>query len=61
MTLKEFIETTKESEYIITDRVRVPVNKDNIKYLETEEILVTSTEFKKGILYVYTDYIADSC
>ena len=61
MTLREFIQANSDKEYIVTDRVRVPVNKDNIKYLEVDEILVTSTEFKKGMLYVYTDYIADSC
>lgn len=61
MTLKEFLKTNEHKNYVITDRVRLPIANDIIKYLEVDEITVTNTEVKNDTLYVYTDYIGDSC
>lgn len=61
MTVKEYLEKNNPKEFVLTDRIKVPIDKDNIKYLELENIEVKNTEIKNNTLYIYTDYVADSC
>ena len=61
MTVKEYLEKNKVEEFVLTDRVRIPIPNDIIKYLDLSSMNVKNTETKKGMLYIYTDYVADSC
>ena len=61
MNVKEFLKENKPDKYIITNRVRTPIPEDTLKYLDLSYIKVNKTETKKDTLYIYTDYIADSC
>ena len=61
MNVKTFLENNKPSKYIITDRVRTPIPEDTLKYLDLSTINVNRTETKNETLYIYTDFIADSC
>ncbi|HHW79169.1 MAG TPA: hypothetical protein GX742_00025 [Acholeplasmataceae bacterium] len=61
MNVKTFLENNKPSKYIITDRVRTPIPEDTLKYLDLSTINVNRSETKNETLYIYTDFIADSC
>lgn len=61
MTVKEYFESNTISEYVITDRNKLPIAKDIEKYMDFTDMHVTGTQDKNGVLYIYTDYIADSC
>lgn len=61
MTVNEYFKSNEIGEYIVTDRNRLPIAKDIEKYMNFDDMQVTKTEEKNGVLYIYTDYIADSC
>lgn len=61
MTLKEYLEKEKVTEYVVTDRVRTPISEDNLKYIDYSTVNVRSTELKYNKIYIYTDYAPDAC
>jgi arginyl-tRNA synthetase len=61
MTLKEYLEKEKVTNYVVTDRVRTPIGVDTLKYIDFSVVNVTSTEFKYNKIYIYTDYAPDAC
>lgn len=61
MTLKEYLEKEKVTEYVVTDRVRTPISKDTLKYIDYSTVNVRSTELKYNKIYIYTDYAPDAC
>ena len=61
MNVKEYLETNKPNKYIITNRVRTAIPEDTLKYLDLSLVNVNRTEMKNETLYIYTDFIADSC
>lgn len=61
MNVKEYLETNKPNKYIITNRVRTSIPEDTLKYLDLSLVNVNRTEMKNETLYIYTDFIADSC
>lgn len=61
MNVFKYLEDNKPDKYIITNRVRTPISDETLKYLDLKDLKVQRTEDKHGTLYIYTDYIADSC
>lgn len=61
MNVKEYLEKNSPEKYIITDRIRTPIPADTLKYLDLSKVAVNRTETKNATLYIYTDFIADSC
>lgn len=61
MTVKKFLEQNNVVSYVLTDRMRVPIREDYLKYLDLDDVDVIASEVKKGILHIHTDFMEPGC
>lgn len=62
MTVKEYLNQNPNVKYIITDRMRVPISADLLKWLKLEEIDIRKVEtLEDGSVKIHTDYMHDAC
>lgn len=62
MTVKEFLELNKPAKYVLTDRMRVTLREDQIKWLDLSEIEIRNTDIINGdTVRIQTDYMPDAC
>ncbi|NLK12977.1 MAG: hypothetical protein GX312_05210 [Candidatus Phytoplasma sp.] len=61
MTVKQYLEENKVKNYVLTNRMRVPMTEEQIKYSDIDDLEVIATEVKNGVLHIRTDYIELGC
>lgn len=62
MNVKQFLETNKPEKYVITDRMRVKLSEDQLKWLNLEDLEIRGTDIINGdTVRIHTDYMPDGC
>jgi hypothetical protein len=61
MTVREYLDLHKPDQYVLTDRMRVLISEDSLRYLNLDEVNVIKAEETTTGLKLHTDYIADQC
>lgn len=62
MTVKEFLDQNKPEKYILTDRMRVELKPDQLKWLDLSTIDIRRTDIINGdTVRIQTDYMPDGC
>ncbi len=61
MTVKQYLEQNNVKNYVLTNRMRVPMTEEQIKYSDLDDLEVIATEVKNGVLHIRTDYIELGC
>ena len=61
MTVKQYLEHNNVKNYVLTNRMRVPMTEEQIKYSDLDDLEVIATEVKNGVLHIRTDYVELGC
>ena len=61
MTVKQYLEQNNVKNYVLTNRMRVPMTEEQIKYSDLDDLEVIATEVKNGVLHIRTDYVELGC